>query len=230
MNYPGQDDYIDIHTHGSAPEPGVFMVETLMAHEEKTPVELPGITYIAGIHPWHLNEDNYERQISYVERYAGHDTVAAIGEAGFDRLRGASPDLQRKVFREQAAIAGEHGKPMVIHCVRAWDELLQERKLLRPSLPWLVHGFRGKPALAGQLIEKGIYLSFWFEFIMKPESRDLIRSLPSGRIFLETDGADIDIRDIYKKVSTDMEIAEDKLKAIIYSNFHEFFKLNRYSA
>jgi Tat protein secretion system quality control protein TatD with DNase activity len=45
-----------------------------------------------------------------------------------------------------------------------------------------------------------MYLSFWFDFILRPESAELLRNLPMDRIFLETDGADVPIRDIYKKL------------------------------
>ena len=68
-------------------------------------------------------------------------------------------------------------------------------------MPWLIHGFRGNVELAKQLLSKGMYLSFWFDFIIRPESSKLVRSLPKERIFLETDGADVDIRTIYEKVA-----------------------------
>ena len=90
-------------------------------------------------------------------------------------------------------------------------------------MPWLVHGFRGNEELADQLISKGMYLSFWFDFVLRPESADLLKSLPTDRIFLETDGADVDIRDIYKKVSDDLDMSVDELKAIIFSNFFNLF-------
>jgi TatD DNase family protein len=77
--------------------------------------------------------------------------------------------------------------------------------------------------LARQLLSKGMYLSFWFDFVLRAESADLLRSLPEDRIFLETDGADVDIRDIYIKVSKDKDIAVNELKSIILSNFMEFF-------
>jgi len=48
------------------------------------------------------------------------------------------------------------------------DELLSEHRKLRPSTPWLVHGFRGKKELAMQLISKGMYLFIlWFDFIVE---------------------------------------------------------------
>ena len=221
---PGADDYIDIHTHGSAAAPGIFSVETLMAHEGRLPENIPGITYTFGIHPWFLDEKNHDRQLSLVTEMIKNPLVVAVGEAGFDKIKGPSADLQRKTFEEQVIIAEKHKKPIVIHCVRAWEDLQQEHKKLQPEMPWLVHGFRGKPELAMQLISKGMYLSFWFDFILRPESSKLIRSLPPDRIFLETDGAGVDIRGIYNKVSADLGISVDELKIIILSNFKMLFK------
>jgi TatD DNase family protein len=133
-------------------------------------------------------------------------------------------ELQKSVFEEQVKIAGEKHKPLIIHCVRAWDELLAVHKNLKPEKPWLVHGFRGKKELANQLINTGMYLSFWFDFVLRPESADLLRSLPKNRIFLETDGADVDIRKIYKKVAADLALDVDELKNIIFDNFNLIFK------
>ena len=228
MKLPGKSDYIDIHTHDCAGQvAGIFMVESILAHEEKRADYIPGLLFTIGIHPWYLNEENHDQLIGRVMATADNPSVIAIGEAGFDKIRGPSPDLQRKTFEEQVAVAEEHKKPVVIHCVRAWDELFNSYKRLKPAMPWLIHGFRGKPDLALQLISKGMYVSFWFDFVMRPESAGLIRSLPRERIFLETDGAGVDIRDIYNKVSADLGITTDELKSIISRNFNEFFKVKR---
>jgi TatD DNase family protein len=224
MNIPQPDDYIDMHTHGGKPAAGVFIIECLMAHEEKLPEDVSGVAYTYGIHPWFLNEDNHKKFIGSVEKAAGLPNMIAIGEAGFDKLRGPSPDLQRKVFEEQVAIAEAHRKPVIIHCVRAWDELLASRKKLKPETPWMVHGFRGNAELAKQLLSKGMYLSFWFDFVLRKESSDLLKQLPKGMIFLETDGADVDIRTIYEKVAIDLDRSVDDLKGIIHKNFNDFFK------
>ncbi|HOF20853.1 MAG TPA: TatD family hydrolase [Bacteroidales bacterium] len=224
MSLPDPGDYIDIHTHhGTHPEKGIFSVVSLMAHEEAGLLPLPGIAYTFGIHPWHLSASSYEDHISGVRKAAADSRVLAIGEAGFDRLRGPDPELQRKAFEEQALIAAEHHKPVIVHCVRAWDELLRARKRLRPARPWLVHGFRGSRDLAAQLISKDMFLSFWFGFIIRPEAGKLIRSLPRERIFLETDGSGAGIRNIYVKVSADLDISVSGLKRIIYDNFMDFF-------
>jgi len=224
MDLPGKGDYIDIHTHGAEPVTGIFSIETLLAHEQRQPENLPGILFSFGIHPWHLDEKNHNQQITNVIMIADNPLVIAIGEAGFDKIKGPSIELQRRAFEEQVYLAEEQKKPVVIHCVRYWDELVQMNKKLKPKMPWLVHGFRGKKDLASQLISKGMYLSFWFDFIVKPESSQLVRSLPKDRIFLETDGAGVDIKDIYNKVAADLELSVDELKVQILSNFNDIFK------
>lgn len=226
MNLPGPEDYIDIHTHDEvASVPGTFSVINLMAHEADRPGNISSAAWTFGIHPWFLTELTHELQMKAVYEAAGNPSVIAIGEAGFDKLRGPSAELQRKAFEEQVTIAGEYNKPVIIHCVRAWEELFRAYKRLKPVLPWLVHGFRGNKDLAAQLISKNMFLSFWFDFIIRPEASELIRSLPENRIFLETDGSGVDIRDIYLKVSADLEITVDKFKRIIYKNFVDFFNL-----
>jgi Mg-dependent DNase len=223
MSFPQQNDFIDIHTHGSVPAPGIFSVETLMAHENRIPKEQVGIAYISGIHPWYLTGENHDMMLAYVADIAADKSVIAVGEAGFDKIKGPLIELQKKTFEEQVYIAEEHRKPVVIHCVRAWEELMAEHKKLKPAMPWMVHGFRGKKELALQLISRGMYLSFWFDFVVRPEASILLQSLPVDHIFLETDGSGADIRDIYNKVSADLEIRVDELKKQIFKNYMDLF-------
>jgi TatD DNase family protein len=227
MNHPQAGDYIDIHTHDSGVISGIYAIENLMAHEERTPADNPSQPSTYGIHPWHLNSDNFERLIEKVHSVAGSQSLVAIGEAGFDKLRGPEIGIQATAFRAQVLISEEIRKPLFIHCVRAWDELLPAHKRLRPKMPWLIHGFRGNTELAIQLISKGMYLSFWFDFITRPESSKLVRSLPKERIFLETDGADVDIRAIYDKVAVDLNISVDELKKSLLKNFNIFFNIGK---
>lgn len=223
MKLPDPGDFIDIHTHDGTPQPGNFLLENLMVHENRVPDNTIGLAYSVGVHPWFLTQENSDQQIGSVREYSINNNVLAIGEAGFDRLKGPSLMLQRDVFEAQAGIAEKVSKPLLIHCVRSWDELLSEQKKLDPSTPWIIHGFRGKKELAMQLISKGMYLSFWFDFILRPESTALIQSLPKEKIFLETDGSGVSIESIYKKVAADLQISVEELKAALYSNFKNLF-------
>jgi hypothetical protein len=61
MHFPQAGDYIDIHVHDGKPSAGLFILESLMAHEEKMPEALSGVSYTYGIHPWFLNEENHKQ-------------------------------------------------------------------------------------------------------------------------------------------------------------------------
>lgn len=225
MNRPVQGDYIDIHTHGGCPSEGLFIVENLMAHESNSFRSEPGMAFTIGLHPWFLGENNYENPILKIREYAAHNLIIAVGEAGFDKIRGASPDLQKLVFEKQALIAEEHKIPLIIHCVKGWDGLLASDKKLKPAVPWLIHGFHGKIETARQLLDRGMYISVWYSFALIPESTELIRFIPKDRLFLETDGADVDIRDIYYKVSGDLKISIEDLKSLIFENYYMLFNI-----
>lgn len=224
-NLPKAGDFIDIHNHGASSSPGIFTVDSIMAHENRLPVSKPGIAYTAGIHPWFLTVETQVQQLDFIRKVAGDSGIIALGEAGFDKLKGPSIELQRETFGEQLSMAAEVAKPLVIHCVRAWDELFAAHRRAGTK-PWLVHGYRGKKELASQLLSRGIYISFWFDFIMRPESSGLVKALPRDRIFLETDGADVSIADIYMKVALDLEISVEELKNIMLGNFKRFFEIS----
>jgi TatD DNase family protein len=175
------------------------------------------------VHPWNIEEDDLDKMINKVREYASLHNVIAIGEAGFDRIRGADKILQEKAFIEQVKISEEKGKPLFIHCVRAWDELLRAHKKMRPGMKWIIHGFRGKPELAEQLLGKGFYLSPWVEWAIKPESAETLKTVPLNRLFLETDGFDIDIEPVYRVVAEHLQIDLNKLKKQLWENFHTLF-------
>lgn len=225
MYYPRPGDYIDIHNHDALPVSDIFILDNLMAHEGKLPDHNSGMNYSMGIHPWFLNESNQNQLFEFVNQNTSDEAITAIGEAGFDKLKGPSMSLQRSVFEQQAVLSEKLGKPMVIHCVKAWEELISSHKKLKPKMPWLVHGFRGKTELALQLISRNMFISFWFDFVIRPEAAELIRSLPADRIFLETDGSGADIREIYKKVADDLHISIVELQNQLLLNYNNIFKI-----
>lgn len=140
----------DFHTHVPAPR---AIINTSPGDERPE-----GYLYSVGIHPWESATAS-EADFKAILDDLSDANVVAIGECGLDRLRGPELAIQRDVFVRQLELAEKAGKPVIIHCVRAFDELLRLRKQLRPSVDWIVHGFRGKPELARQLADTGMYLS-----------------------------------------------------------------------
>lgn len=118
--------------------------------------------YAAGIHPWWTLDADFhlETYLSSLSQLWDLPQVVQIGECGFDRLRGASLEVQWAVFCAQVAESERRQLPMTLHIVRAFDLILQARKTLCPQQVWTIHGFRGKPTLAQQLLKAGFDLSF----------------------------------------------------------------------
>lgn len=167
---------LDIHTH-VVPAPSCA-VRSLMAGEEVPSGE--GL-FSVGIHPWQTAECSSALP-DEVRRALTLPSVVALGEVGLDRLHGAALDVQAALFRSQALMAEEAGKPVVIHCVRAWAELLALHRELRPSVSWVVHGFRGGAALARQLCGSGMMLSFGARF-----NAEALAAVPDEFLLAETD-------------------------------------------
>lgn len=115
----------------------------------------------------------------------------AIGESGLDRLRGASLDRQEAIFRRQVAISESVGKPMILHVVKAFPEIMRLRRELSPAQPWVIHGFRGKPQLAAELLREGFYISLGERF-----NRETAEIIPADRLFVETDESRLSVEEI----------------------------------
>jgi TatD DNase family protein len=224
MSSPLSTDYINIHDHGTNPEEGVFTIDNIMVHEGRTPSDCDRVVYSVGAHPWFLTKENRNEMMERVRRFSDYKCVVAIGETGFDRLKGPELDLQRKVFREHVEISEASAKPLFIHCVRSYDEVLSQKKQLKPGMPWIIHGFRGKSELALQLTGKGLYLSAWVEWAIRPESAETIKVIPPELLFLETDGFDIGIEPVYEVVAAHLGIEKETLRKQVLYNFNRVFK------
>jgi len=225
MNFPKEGDYINIHDHGPMATEGIFTVDNIMVHEGRSPAIIPGIAFSVGAHPWSLNEENSESLMMKVRDFAVHPNVIAIGETGFDKLKGPDQALQGNLFRQHVELSERLHKPLIIHCVRSYDEVLAAQKKLKPAMPWVIHGFRGKPELASQLTGKGLYLSAWVEWAVRPVSADTLRSIPPGMLFLETDGFDISIIPVYQVVAGYIGIEVAELRKRVRNNYIKVFGL-----
>ena len=181
MTAPSLHDYDDIHTHrpplANGSEDGLRRILNIDPSETVT---LPDCPVSVGIHPWSPQPD--AATLERLDTMARSANVVAIGEAGLDRLRGAPMDIQEALFVHHARLAQELGKPLIIHCVRAYDVLLRLHKRLRPSIPWVVHGFRGGVALARQLTDAGIGLSLGPRF-----NPQVPGAVPRQMLYTETD-------------------------------------------
>jgi Tat protein secretion system quality control protein TatD with DNase activity len=86
--------------------------------------------------------------------------VVAIGECGLDRNIDLPLDIQTSIFKRHIELAETLQKPLVIHCVRAFSELIALKKNTKSTVPWIIHGFHKKEEVFQQLLKHDFYFSF----------------------------------------------------------------------
>lgn len=222
--------YYDIHTHHFRPQPDTVAVYNRIipargASFPDTPAQeqmcaSASLYYSVGIHPWYIDTEETERQFSLFRSQVVLPHVIAVGEAGLDKLSAVPFALQEQVFRYQAAVSEEIRLPLLIHCVKAWGEILAWHKKLSPHMPWVIHGFRGNPVLASQLLEHGFYLSVSDRFNPGLLSEGLL-----PRLFLETDDRKTDIKEVYRKAAAYFPAGEEMFGRKIQENVREVFSI-----
>lgn len=178
--------FFDFHTHDLLTPPGRGIVclprRIVMGSEAWKPH--PHGRYAAGIHPWWTADPDFVLEVALdgLRQLLRHRQVEQLGECGFDRLKGASGEVQQQVFEAQVELSETLSRPMTLHVVRAFDLILAARKRLRPTQIWTIHGFRGHPALARQLLAAGFHLSFG-----KHRHPEAFAITPPDRRYEETD-------------------------------------------
>ena len=184
----------DIHTHRIDAREAVISVNPW----EFNPVE--GLYYSVGIHPWQVGRAT-DADFDRLAECATSGNVLMIGECGIDKLRGGDLSMQTGVLERHIALSEQVGKPLVLHCVRASNELCRLRRQLRPSMPWIVHGFRGNAHVASQLLDAGFYLSYGERF--NPEA---LAITPADRLLAETDESLLPIDEIHRRLAASRQI------------------------
>ena len=114
---------------------------------------------------------------------------AALGELGFDKVRGALPypEAQIKLFYRFLEAAQQAEKPVVLHAVGSAEELFKCSRAF-PGLKFLVHGFsKHNPRLLKELLDHGFFVSLAPALITDEKIRAFLKSSPGVRVGLETD-------------------------------------------
>lgn len=155
--------------------------------------ELESLFYCLGIHPWFIAEHD-ERSLEALEQaLAGLPArCVGVGECGLDRLRGTL-DEQFPWFEAQVDIASRQRMPLVIHSVRANDEVASVLRRRQFSQGALIHGFSGSEQQAGKLHDLGCYLGVGgvITYGRAEKTRRALAAMPLESLVLETDAPDM---------------------------------------
>lgn len=174
--------------------------------------------FSCGIHPWY--SDDAQPQIEFLKEIIADRSIVAIGEAGYDKLKGPDLAIQKKIFDQQIAFSENLAKPLIIHCTKAWDELLASKKQFQPKQPWIIHGYRGKPQLTKQLLKHGFYFSIGERF-----NAESIKLISLDHLFCETDESELSISEIYEQVADSLAIDIDTFSQQLEDNVKRIFAI-----
>ena len=212
--------FINTHTHAQLYDAKIELVNLAIGASGK-----PN-HYSYGLHPWYIEKENYLHQLKELKIVAHEKRCLAIGECGLDKLSKVDFELQEEVFIEQIRLANQINKPLIIHCVKAFNELINCLNLNDNKVPVIVHGFNNNENIARILINEGIYFSFGKALLgYESNAAKAIKNVGRKNFFLETDDADISIKYIYKKATELLGVEEEFIKQQLQSNFETVFKL-----
>lgn len=178
-----------------------------------------------GLHPWKTDSNEVSQWLNMLQELAKQIDFIGIGEIGLDRLKGAPLKKQIDIFERIVGIATEYKKPIIIHCVRCWTELIAIlSKSKYRDIPKAIHGFRGKADIAKQLVDNGFYLSFGTALIhATPELAEALTIVPKNKLFFETDDTEIPIYEVYDAAADILDSTIEELVSFTNQNLMTFF-------
>ena len=210
---------LNIHIHNT-PLPGQWAIMNVLKDFDAVPST--GL-YSAGLHPWYLNIETAADALQQLTLALQKPNVLAVGECGLDKVCKTDYGLQQEYFRQQVLLANRHSKPLILHCVKAFDDILRILKEERVVVPVIFHGYHKSAALAQQLVKAGYYLSFG-KHILQSAIATVFESIPLNHVFLETDAADIDIEALYAAAAAIKQIPVMALDKAITANAEKLFE------
>ena len=186
--------YIDIHTH----------------------LQTKALTIrCVGLHPWH----------SATGKLPSREEIAnaeAVGEIGLDKACGVDFEVQQRCFEVQLAMAAEAQKPIVLHTVRAFEEVMTSLKqyALRAVI---FHGFIGSREQAERALRAGYFLSFGARTAASPKTIEALRATPLDRLFVESDEDPSPIEERYKEIAALRGVTIAELRESVAQNYERIF-------
>lgn len=221
--------FVDFHTHTKNSSSEITRLNSLSLKDTQNikPENTFVNPFTIGVHPWDV-DDLIEMDFKFkLTPYLKNTKCVGLGEMGLDRARMQNYDTQIKVFTEQVKWAVEQNIDfIVLHCVRAQNEILKILKDCKYQGTAVFHDYNGSIEDWLQLQEKGYIVSLGVKiFDSKTKAAKLVQSWqengewPWGQAFLETDDHHgEEIFKLYEQVSKIMKIPVSELKARFISS------------
>lgn len=208
----------NLHTHKKSNAEGVIEIVNQYSNE----FDLNAKYFSIGIHPWYINLDRAEEDLVIIEEKLQLSNCLALGECGLDKRIETSLEIQTQIFEKQLILAKKYKKPVILHCVSAYQEVIEIKKRMIVDIPMIIHGFSKNSQVAQSLLNNGFYLSFGKYLLRNPELASVFKDVPDNKFFLETDTIEETIFDVYQKAS---EIKSINIENQVEENFKSVFQI-----
>ena len=211
--------FINLHTHKFSNLSDV--IDVVNQYPWEFDASIPN--YSIGIHPWYIDENRLESDLEIIKEKLQFNECLALGECGLDKRIEIPLDLQISVFKKQLEIVKQTNKPIVLHCVAAYDEVIAIKKEMKMENPMIIHGFSKNEKVAQSLLKNGFYLSFGKYLLRNPDLEKVFTFAPENQILLETDTIEESIYQVYEKAAAIKGISVEEMKTIVFTNFSTIF-------
>lgn len=211
--------YYNLHTHKFTSNPSVLELVNQYPWEFDAAIPF----YSIGIHPWYINEERLGNDLEIIATKLQLKECLALGECGLDKRIDVRMTLQIAVFEKQIALAELYQKPLVLHLVAAFDELIEIKNRLQITVPIIIHGFSKNEQVAKQLIANGFYLSFGKYLLCNPELKEVFQAVPNDKFFLETDTIEETLAEVYALAANYKGMTLDEMQLQVKANWESVF-------
>jgi TatD DNase family protein len=183
--------------------------------------------YSIGIHPWYIKKERLASDLEMIAEKLQLKQCLALGECGLDKRIEIPMVLQIDVFEKQIALAERCKKPLVLHLVAAFDELIEIKNRLKITVPIIIHGFSKNEQVAKQLVANGFYLSFG-KYLLQSQTlgtdmEAVFKAVPNDKFFLETDTIEETLSEVYAFAADCKGMTLDELQGHVKANWETVF-------
>lgn len=213
--------FIDIHSHSTAlNNPSEIRIQSIIMPNLHPTTNF----YTTGWHPWFIEKHTTIEIKNELQKIQHTPNLLAIGECGLDRAINTPIDIQKKVFKMHLEKAISLQLPVLIHCVKAYSDILDILKKTKFTLPVIFHDYRGNKQQSDELLKFNSFFSFGKSLINPTKKLETtFKYLPLNKIFFETDESDFSIQNIYIRAAELRNILVEDLMRQIEDNFKNIF-------
>lgn len=143
----------------------------------------PKLKAVVGYHPENLENDLRDLKELIAKN---HQHIVAIGECGLDILYPKRQE-QEKYFETQVELALEYDLPLIIHCRKLNDEIVEILKKY-PKHRGVFHCYTGGKKRINKILDLGEwYFGLDGNLTYEEGLIEVVKTIPQDRLLLETD-------------------------------------------